>query len=403
VASACLSAGANALAAQILLGCQLLSTTSINCVDSSFAAALCHDMAEEWIIRVQGREYGPVDFDTLREWKREGRLLPQNPARAGDADLWMTAAEIPGLFETAAPRLQAEMTELRPHRAFAQIVCQTLRIYAKGFFTFWGLTLLVVGPSICAQFAGALIESAPNLSVDLRKLLEGGFAFCMLLLGLVMRPIYIASIQILAAELAGGDPIGFLKLLKAAVKFWPRVAVLCLFVYGSYVFWTVLLLGFVLGIALTSLSLASISISLLALAFWVWIIGRLWVNFLFWQQFAVLDGCEITESLRRSKELARSGGALPRFRRPLWSGVFIASLWFTLLLAINWPMLLPYFQTLTTATDPQALMEALKTAAKSSSTSGLAVAFWLLQKTLQPLLGIAFVLLYFDSKIDIEG
>jgi hypothetical protein len=26
-------------------------------------------MAEEWIVRVQGKEYGPVDFETLSEWK----------------------------------------------------------------------------------------------------------------------------------------------------------------------------------------------------------------------------------------------------------------------------------------------------------------------------------------------
>ncbi len=33
-------------------------------------------MAEEWIVRVEGKEYGPVDVDELREWKREGRLIP---------------------------------------------------------------------------------------------------------------------------------------------------------------------------------------------------------------------------------------------------------------------------------------------------------------------------------------
>ena len=56
-------------------------------------------MAQQWIIRVQGKEYGPVDVETLREWKTEGRLLPGNEARRPDSDLWTTAADIPNLFD----------------------------------------------------------------------------------------------------------------------------------------------------------------------------------------------------------------------------------------------------------------------------------------------------------------
>ncbi|HEY5991308.1 MAG TPA: GYF domain-containing protein, partial [Candidatus Udaeobacter sp.] len=59
-------------------------------------------MAEEWIVRVEGKEYGPADIETLHEWKREGRLLPENEARNASADLWSTAAAIPGLFDLAA-------------------------------------------------------------------------------------------------------------------------------------------------------------------------------------------------------------------------------------------------------------------------------------------------------------
>jgi hypothetical protein len=29
-------------------------------------------VTDEWIVRVQGREYGPANIDTLREWKAEG-------------------------------------------------------------------------------------------------------------------------------------------------------------------------------------------------------------------------------------------------------------------------------------------------------------------------------------------
>ena len=55
-------------------------------------------VTDEWIVRVQGTEYGPANIETLREWKAEGRLLPSNEARRADVDLWTTAADIPGLF-----------------------------------------------------------------------------------------------------------------------------------------------------------------------------------------------------------------------------------------------------------------------------------------------------------------
>ena len=38
-------------------------------------------MSEEWMVRVEGKEYGPVDLDGLREWKREGRLIRENEVR----------------------------------------------------------------------------------------------------------------------------------------------------------------------------------------------------------------------------------------------------------------------------------------------------------------------------------
>src|SRR5260370_42310473 len=77
-------------------------------------------MPEQWIIRVEGREYGPADLATLREWKADGRVLPTNPARMVDVDpaavagfaeeaLWKTAGDIPGLFQVEAPPVQREV------------------------------------------------------------------------------------------------------------------------------------------------------------------------------------------------------------------------------------------------------------------------------------------------------
>ena len=75
--------------------------------------------------------------------------------------------------------------------------------------------------------------------------------------------------------------------------------------------------------------------------------GRFFVNVLFWQQFAVLENAGVIDSLRESRNLAHSGRELPWFQRPMWRGVFIASLWFAFVLAIalisEWTTLTTFF------------------------------------------------------------
>src|SRR5207244_8504480 len=88
---------------------------------------LSDGMTDEWIVRVQGKEYGPVEVDTLREWKMEGRLLPANEARRTDVPRWTTAADIPGLFESvdtaAAPAAgrSPRRARLQPRRSVGQL------------------------------------------------------------------------------------------------------------------------------------------------------------------------------------------------------------------------------------------------------------------------------------------
>src|SRR6266571_7351406 len=121
-------------------------------------------MPEQWIIRVEGKEYGPADLATLREWKTDGRVLPANPARRVNVDaaaaaisakeaLWETAGNIPGLFPVESPPVQtggetrvsrtavsgiaadtaAPTISKRPSR---NILVETFRIYFRGFFQF---------------------------------------------------------------------------------------------------------------------------------------------------------------------------------------------------------------------------------------------------------------------------
>ena len=180
----------------------------------------------------------------------------------------------------------------------------------------------------------------------------------------MLWPVYIAGIQIVTAQRAAGQRSGFLSILNEAVKFWPRVALLCFIVYGVFALLMLLALAIAAMLVAGASSLVSIFVALVLLAFQIWMFGRWFINVLFWQQTAVLEGAEVVESLRRSKQIGRSGGDLPWYRRPWWRGVLIASLWLAFVLAINWPVLAPYFHMVMTASDTQTLLESLQAAGK---------------------------------------
>jgi hypothetical protein len=386
-----------------------------------------HDQAmpEQWIIRVEGKEYGPADLATLREWKTDGRVLPTNPARMADVDpavatsakeaRWETAGDIPGLFQVEPPPVQVDarnqQSEIRDQQSGSKppsrnILVETFRIYFRGFFQFFCLSLLSIVPILCAELTSRFIDTAPGVNVDLRTLVAVSVGLCMLILRVVLIPVYIAGIQILTAELATGHRISFFSVLNAAVKYWPRVTGLGLFVYGIFF----LLILFALGIAImvvTSASLFSIVLALGLLAFQVWLFGRFFINVLFWQQFTVLENATTSDALRESKSLARSGRDLPWYQRPLWRGAVIVSLWFAFVLAITivpeWRMLRDYFVELMRTQDPQALAQKINASLQTHGVDYPALALNILQRILQPLLGIAFVVLYLDSKGDSEG
>ena len=368
-------------------------------------------MTEEWIVRVQGEEYGPADIDTLREWKQEGRLLPENEARNTGTDLWSTAAAIPGLFDVAALATASAGPLAQPplqvqHRSFGQILAETFQIYRKGFFQFLGLTLLVLLPSICSQLTTALMQTPKGSDGDLRVLAGGAFAFLMFVLSIAMWPVYVAGIQILTAEISDGRQPRLIAMLNDAVRFWPRVAALCIFVYGVFA----LLMVFGLIIAVIALaggsSLVLVLFALALLILQVWMFGRFFVNVLFWQQFAVLENAAFIDALRESRNLARSGRDLPWFQRPLWRGAFIASLWLAFVLAVTliseWPILHHYLNQFATTQDAQTLLQQLTEAQQARGFDISAFVPNVLQKILQPLVGIAFVVLYLDSKIRLQ-
>src|SRR5262249_53159581 len=175
----------------------------------------------------------------------------------------------------AAPFTQTHLQVSR--RTFTQILTETFQIYRKGFFQFLGVTLLVLLPSICSQLTTAFLQPPQGSNVDMLSVLAAGFAFLMFILSIVMWPVYIGGIQILTAEIARGHRPGLVAVLNEAVRFWPRIAALCIFVYG--VFFLLMIFGLAIalmaGVGAASVLLALVAMALLILQ--IWMFGRFFV------------------------------------------------------------------------------------------------------------------------------
>jgi hypothetical protein len=186
---------------------------------------------------------------------------------------------------------------------------------------------------------------------------------------------------------------------------------LSLIVYGSYF----LFAAFPFAIALSLVSgsesisavilIVSLLMSLLILGVAVVMLGRLWVNFLFWQQSAFISNLDGTDALRESKMLARSQRRSRRLARPPWRGALLASIWVVIVLALSAgaevPLLLSKFQNVSSADEILKVWQSLNAAtAADAMLIGSVVASTVARALLRPVLGIAFVLLYLDARTD---
>src|SRR4051812_5167328 len=257
-------------------------------------------MADEWFVSVQEKEYGPVDLDTLLEWKAEGRLLPENPVRKEGEVTWSTAATIPDLFKPAtAPASQSDTPFRR--RTFSQIIAESFQIYRKGFVQFFLLALLVGIPSLGLKLSLAFVSYREGEAITPTTRIASILAVVMLTGVMVAWPIFVGGLQFATAEIASGRSVRFGDLLRRTINFWPRIARLCLFVYGSYIFWTLLPL-LVIATFAAAANVLTLLLALFALAFQVYMAGRLFINFMFWQQACTIGQLESVDALRESKE-----------------------------------------------------------------------------------------------------
>ncbi len=355
-------------------------------------------MEPDWIVRVEGKEFGPVDLATLHEWRAEGRLIPTNQVRREGDELWLVARDVAELFPAAASPLPP-MTR----RTLFGIIGESCRIYAKGFPQFFCLALLVALPSFFMQLSLGFVDASQKTVVTNQSKWASAVAVVMLVCVLVAWPIFLAGLQFATAEITAGRRIRLREILRRAVSFWPRLARLCVIVYSSYLFWTLIPVLAIVALVSGETNIFTLLLALGILAFQVYIAGRLFVNFLFWQQTSTIGGLDGVEALRESKALARSDAALPKMQRPLYLGAALASLWLLLLLAFSsaaeLPFMLVRLHAVTNLEDALALLQALRNA---PAPDALAIGSYLLSSlvhaALRPLLGISFVVLYFSTR-----
>ena len=356
-------------------------------------------MADEWFVRVQGKDYGPVDLDTLREWKREGRLIADNELREADGENWVKAETLFATLTEVPASSAPPPSYLRP-RTFAQIIGETFRIYRKGWLTFFVLALIVAIPSTVAQVCFPFLHFAQPEPASPIALTAATVATAFLF---TLWPIFVAGIQIASADAAAGQPIRLRDVLQRAVRFWPEIAKLSLIVYGNYFVWSVVPVVVILSLVASQPGIVSVLLAMGILALQVFMTARLWVNFLFWQQVSVLEKPGTLQSLRESQRLARSGASAPWHERPVWRGALLASIWILLLIVVSSGSEIPFLLVrLQGATSPEEIIAKLQTAANTPTPDALTLASYifssLIHAILRPLLGIVFVVLYFDTK-----
>ncbi len=367
------------------------------------------EMTKEWIVRVQGKEYGPVDLETLHEWKREGRLIASNEVRLAAEDRWMRAEEIVELFSEAVQTKDALASHFR-RRTLADIILDTFRIYRRGFVPLFALGLLVSAPWFFLDWVLAYVNLQPGAAPTAQTQTATLCALAIFFMWLTAWPLFIAGIQIATADIDAGKKIRARDILRRACAVWKPTAKLSILVYGSYLFWSGMPVVVIFSLITSDMSILMVLLVLLILAVQVYMTARLWVNFMFWQQSSVLARLETMEALRESKTLARSRRDQPWSARSLVRGAILVSLWLVLLLALSSSAEMPFvFMRLqginvTNIDDVTTLWQNLTAAhAPDALTIAGSAISTLVSALLRPLLGISFVLLYFDSKSDRRG
>jgi hypothetical protein len=364
-------------------------------------------MPEEWIVRVEGREYGPVDTEALQEWRREGRLIPANELRRVGDERWICAGELVEVFgdvEPEAPPPLPPRDYARP-RTWRQIFTETLRVYRGGLGGFIFFGLLTSGPMFVLQWTLPRIP-LPDLaseSYTFPSQTLSPICVAALVVLLLAWPVSAAGFQLVADDILRNRHRTLGEQFSMALRCWGRLFGGALLVYSSYFFWFFVPLGAMLAFIGSGNPFVASLVILLIGGFMVYMNARLFINFLFWQQTVVLGTRPPLTALRESRELARSVPEAPRLERPLYRGPIIASIWLLLLLVLTFGVQLPFMIVRFAGVEsPEQAMALMQKLSQSQTRDALMiaadVATAILNLLLRPLLAAAFVVLYYDSK-----
>lgn len=354
------------------------------------------------MVRVDGHEYGPVDAETLQEWKNEGRLIPANEVQKVGDERWFPASQLPEVFAAPGPSEPPDLIARR--RTWPEIVRETVRIYRLGFWRFMLFGLLTAVPMYVLQSAFP--------KIPLQELLSGSAPtsvtlppVCYLMLAVLIFtwPVSTAAFQFVADDILHARPRTIAGQFSAALQRCGRVLGTGLLVYFSYFFWFFIPLTVMIGLLAAGISVLSLLLYLLIGAFMVYMNARLFINFLFWEQTASLGEEGPLLALRESKELARCAPEAPRLERPLYRGAVVASVWLLVLLfltmAVQFPFVLVRMSGVENPEQAAALVQSLSQAkAPDGLTIASEIAAAVINLVVRPLLAAAFIVLYYDAR-----
>ena len=184
-------------------------------------------MPEQWMVRVEGKEYGPVDEDDLREWRDEGRLIRQNEVRRMGEENWSRAGDLPEIFADDAPEQPSEPPDLIVRRRTGpEILRETIRIYRNGFSRFLLFGLLTAVPMFVLQWhfpkvplprlAAGSTATGPAVAIP-------PICWLMLLLVILLWPVSTAAFQFVADDILRGRERSIAEQFAAALQRWGRM------------------------------------------------------------------------------------------------------------------------------------------------------------------------------------
>jgi hypothetical protein len=362
-------------------------------------------MADQWMVRVEGREYGPVDEDELQEWRKEGRLIRSNEVRRIDDDKWIPAGELVEIFADDQPPAEPPDLIVR-RRTWREILHETIRIYRGGFGRFMLFGLLTAVPMFVLQWyfprvplpdlTSGSMEAMPAITIP---------SICWLMFGLVLLawPISTAGFQYVADDVLRGRQRPVRDQFAAALHRFNRMLSTGLLVYGSYFFWFFVPLTAMVALLAGGISVFSLMLYLLIGAFMVYMNARLFINFLFWEQTAAFGEDGALLAVRESKELARCAPDASRLDRPLYRGAIVASVWLVLLLLVLVGVQFPFtLIRLSGVENPEQAMALMQSLSQAKTPDALMIASDVVSAVmnllLRPLLAASFIVLYYDAK-----